>query len=169
MLKKIIVLAICLIGSAYVFSQERISFKEEEGLVFKPALLKLLGAEKISISAGAYEINFNKENPNGIIVFNLKDYDGPKEGIQSSEAIGIRIAVRYRVCGTTKAHCVCGIGFRCGTTSLSEDGGDGVDDMDDFLMEKGDPRVAAILIDVNPEAKTVTFRFRDALNWELLK
>ncbi len=57
---------------------------------------------------------------------------------------GIRIAKRVkRTCGgePVTCTCCCGIGFRCGFTSLSEEGGE-------------DERVLASHFEINPEAGT---------------
>lgn len=158
----LIAFVFCLSGFKAV-AQEPISFTEDEGLDFKSELLDLIGAKKVIVSAGNYEIKFDEQNPNGYVVFNLQEYDGPASGLTSAR-IGIRIAVRKRKCGENQfySHCLCGIGFRCGTTTVQPAG------YDDFEMKTGNVHVASTEISIDPEKKTVTFKFTNPVEWNRL-
>lgn len=158
----IFVLVFCL-SSFKGMAQEAIPFTEEEGLNFKSELLELIGAKKVVVSTGNYEIKFDEQNPNGYVIFNLEEYDGPSAGITSAK-IGIRIAVRERKCGENQfySHCLCGVGFRCGTTTVQPAG------YDDFDMRTNNPHIASTEISINPENKTVIFRFTNPVEWSKL-
>lgn len=163
MKKIVLIIAFFAMLSFNSYSQERISFSEEEDIQVSDKFLKALQLDKLIIRAGEYNIDFNEENPFGIVVFNIKEFSGNVDIVNQKLAPGIRIAKRkHRSCPLST--CACGIGFRCGFTNLGDEGGNDGDAGGDIDFE----RIAYVTVTLDKEKNTISLSFVNKLNWEKL-
>lgn len=166
---------------------EIIRFSEEEDFEFSKKLCYRLGLSKLVIKGGIYEITTSK-NDYGTVVLKVKSYkelettgsnnesrNNADEGGETGD-IGIRIAKKRKfTCGgePVSTPCLCGIGFRCGTTNYEEE----IEPDNILNSEKAstntfksfiDERVKRASMVFNKKSLTLKISFIETVNWQSL-
>lgn len=166
---------------------EIIRFLEDEDFEFSKILCARLGLSKLVVKAGIYEIKTSK-NDFGTVVLKIKSYKeletngskdqilkNPAEVVETSD-IGIRIAKKKKfTCGgePVTTPCLCGIGFRCGTTNYEEE----IESENILNSEKAsvyainnlvNERVKRARMVFNKNSSTLKISFTESVNWQSL-
>lgn len=166
---------------------EIIRFTEEEDFDISKEIAARFGLSELTIKRGLYEIRTSK-NEYGTVVLQIKSYKELKRDELKKEVlnktgfdsegsdIGIRIAKRKKLtCGgePVSTPCICGIGFRCGTTNYIDE----LELNEKIYSENGSSinakffpadRIKRANFSINKDNLTLKISFIERVNWRQL-